>query len=106
MVPLNVLVDFGDPIVSVVSAGELFESLLQIPSVPKVAITEDDYALLHEYDIWTTGKPRVVESIAETAPPKLTPKHQFAARINLSTRAPRGGGCFGRSWPSSDEGGA
>lgn len=92
-IPLDVPLDFGGPVSTVVTARELLEAMLEVASVPEVAIAKDHETMSLEHDIGTPRQLRDVETVAEPTAPKLAPKGALAARVRLRT----GSSCCFRS---------
>lgn len=97
-ITFDVPTNLRDPVRRVVTSSELGEPILQVTSVPEVAVAEDHEAMPREHDIRAARQPRSVEAVAKAATPELTPKGKLAARVRLRTGASCRRGCALRGW--------
>lgn len=59
-IPLDVPFDLGCPVIRVVAARELLEAMIEVATVPEVAIAEDHEAMFWEHDVRAARQPRNV----------------------------------------------
>lgn len=71
-IPRHVPPHFGDPVAPVVSSGKLPNPILQVASVPEVAVAEDHDAMPREHDVRAARQPGNMKPVAKAATPQLT----------------------------------
>ncbi len=86
-ITFDVPTNLRDPVRRVVTSAELREPLLQVTSVPEVAVAEDHESMPREHDVRAARQPRNVEAVAKAATPELTPEGKFAASVRLRAGA-------------------
>lgn len=97
-ISLDVATDLRHPVLGVVPSLELRNAVLEVTTVPEVAIAEDRYTVPREDDVWTPRQPRHVQPVPKAATPELPTKDDLAARVGLPARAARCGGRACGGW--------
>jgi hypothetical protein len=86
-----------------VATREVLKPVLEVPSVPEVAIAKHGEPIFWEHNVGTSRQPLDVEAVSESPSPKLAPEGQFATRVRLGTGTSRRGRCVCRGWTQPGE---
>lgn len=96
--------NLGYPVGRVVPSGEALQPLVQVSTVPKVAIAKDSDMLLGENDIGTPRQVRASDPVTRALPPQGAAQRQLTRGPDLAARPSRSGTCSRRSRPESHKG--
>jgi len=86
-VPLDVPTDLRHPVSGVMATLKFCDACLKIPTMPEVAVTEDDHSMTGKDNVrppWETGN---VEPVPKPGAPEFVAKKQFTPCVGFGARA-------------------
>jgi hypothetical protein len=85
-IPRNVSADLRDPVRSVMASFEFRETIFEIPSVPEIAVAEDDDVRCREHNVRSPRKSLNVDPVA-AKPDSSQSRSQCDLRLCISLSA-------------------